>query len=323
MPGGRRSAAAGVCVFDGAVITFGHMKRRDFIKRSVLAAGGMLAGGQLLRAEATKPSFYDPYERVQLGKTSLKFSRFCMGTGVRGGNRESNHTRMGKEKFEALIKEGYDRGVNWFDLADLYGTHPYVLPALSGIPRDRYGIITKIWFLPGGIPEKERPDADVVINRFLKELKTDYIDLCLLHCVTSPKWNTELKKQMDIMASFKEKGIIRAHGVSCHSLEALETAASEPWVDSVHARINPYGLSMDDKPEKVVPVLKKIHAAGKGVVAMKVIGEGRLRTEPQKVSDSAKFVLGLGCIDLLNVGFEKAGEIDDFAQRVKQVPRTA
>src|SRR5262249_54084817 len=153
-----------------------------------------------------------------------------------------------------------ERGVRVFDLADMYGTHPYLIPALKNIPRDNYFIISKIWWRPnGGIPEKERPDADVVIPRFLKELGTDYIDLILLHCVTSAKWNDDLQKQMGILAKYKEKGVIRAHGVSCHSLEALETAASEPWVDSVHARINPYGMSMDGSADKVAPVLKKMH----------------------------------------------------------------
>ena len=126
---------------------------------------------------------------------------------------------------------------------------------------------------------------------------------------------------MDGLAKLKDKGVIRAHGVSCHSLAALETAAAEPWVDSVHARINPYGMSMDDKPDKVVPVLKKLHAAGKGVVGMKIIGEGRLRNDAEKRDESARFVLGLGCVDVLNIGFEKTEEIDDFAGRVRKVPR--
>ena len=112
-----------------------------------------------------------------------------------------------------------------------------------------------------------------MIDRFLKEIGTDYLDLVLLHCVESAKWPDELRKQMDIMARYKQKGAIRAHGVSCHTLAALEAAADEPWVDSVHARINPYGMSMDGPPEKVAPVLKKLHRAGKGVVGMKIIGE--------------------------------------------------
>src|SRR5208282_3026338 len=270
-----------------------------------------------------KPAFFDPYETVRLGETKLKVSRFCLGTGMRGGNRQSDHTRMGKQKLEALLQGAYERGIRTFDLADLYGTHPYLLPALKGIPRDKCAIFTKIWFQPGGIPEPERPAAEVVISRFLKEIGTDYLDLVLLHCVTSPKWPEELRPYMDSLANLKSKGVIRAHGVSCHSVVALEAAAAEPWVDSVHARINPFGMSMDDKPEKVVPALKKLRAAGKGVVGMKIIGEGRLRDDAEKRDESARFVLGLDCVDVLNIGFEKVEEIDDFAGRVRKVARPA
>src|SRR5512140_2587804 len=122
------------------------MKRREFIAKSALGLGGMVAGVQLARGGESKPAAHDPFEVVQLGKTKLKVTRFCMGTGVSGGNRQSNHTRMGKEKLEALIHGAYDRGVRLFDLADLYGTHPYLIPALKGIQRDNYAIVTKIWF---------------------------------------------------------------------------------------------------------------------------------------------------------------------------------
>lgn len=299
-----------------------QIKRRDFLKRSALGVGSMVVGSQLKAAE-TKSVRFDPFETISLNKSGLKTSRMCLGTGMRGGNRQSNHTRMGKEKFEKLIQGAYERGVRSFDLADLYGTHPYVIPALKTIPRKDYMVITKIWFRSGGIPESERPDADVVVNRFLKELQTDYIDLLLLHCVESAKWNQELEKQMTILAGLKKKGVIRAHGVSCHSLVALETAASEPWVDSVHARINPYGMSMDGPAEKVAPVLKKICDAGKGVVGMKLVGEGRLRNDEEKKDESIRYVLGLGCVDLLNVGCESLEEVDDFAGRVRKVSRTA
>ncbi len=299
------------------------MKRREFLKHSALGVGGLLAGLPLGRAESVPGGCYDPYETVQLGRTGLKVSRFCMGTGVHGGNRESNATRMGKDKFEGLLRAAHERGVSMFDLADLYGTHPFVVPALKGLARDRFTLVTKIWFRPGGIPEPERPDADVVVRRFLKEIGTDYLDLVLLHCVESGNWPNELRKQMDSLAQLKHKGVIRAHGVSCHSIPALEAAAAEPWVDSVHARINPYGMSMDGAPDKVVPVLQKLHAAGKGVVGMKIIGEGRLRNDEEKRDASARFVLGLGCVDVLNIGFEKVDEIDDFAARVRKVPRKA
>lgn len=297
------------------------LARRQFLRTSALSLGGVWLATRPTTAAPASPAGKpcDPYATVELGRSKLKVSRFCLGTGMRGGKRESNHTRMGKEKFEALIRGAHERGVRMFDLADLYGTHPYVMPALHGLPRDHFQICTKIWFRPGGIPEAERPDADVVVNRFLKELKTDYIDLLLLHCVVSPKWPEELARQMEIIAKLKQKGVVRAHGVSCHSLAALERCATEPWVDSVHTRINPYGMSMDGPPEKVVPVLQQIHAAGKGVVGMKIVGEGKLRNEPEKRSESVRFSLGLGCVDVFNVGCESTAEIDDLTSRMREV----
>ena len=297
-----------------------NLKRREFIKKSALGAGGIVLGARLVAAENPAVKFHDPYAPVQLGKTDLKFTRVCMGTGSHGGDRSSNQTRKGRDVFLKLLRDAYDRGVRTYDLADLYGTHTYIPEALAGRPRDSYSLITKIWWAGGGIPEPERPDADVVVARFLKELKTDHIDLLLLHCVTAADWPDQLRKQMDILSRLKAQGKIRALGVSCHSLAALEAAAAEPWVDSVHTRINPYGMSMDGSPEEVVPALKKLHAAGKGVVGMKLIGEGRLRNDDARRDESVKFVLGLGCVHILDVGFESVTEIDDFAARVRKVP---
>ncbi len=299
------------------------IQRREFLKQSALGVGGILVGAQLGTAATETAKNFDPYASVPLGKTDLKFSRVCIGTGMHGGGRQSNQTRKGPAAFKQLLRDAYDRGIRTYDLADLYGTHTYVPPALKGIPRDQYQLITKIWWNHGGIPEAERPDADVVVARFLKELQTDHVDLLLLHCVTAPDWPEQLRPQMDILSKLKKEGKIRALGVSCHSLAALEAAAKEPWVESVHTRINPYGMSMDGPPETVVPVLQKIHAAGKGVIGMKIIGEGRLRNDDARRDESVKFALNLGCVDILNVGFEKTEEIDDFAARVRKVPLPA
>jgi predicted aldo/keto reductase-like oxidoreductase len=182
-------------------------------------------------------------------------------------------------------------------------------------------INTKIWWRKGGLPEEERPDADVVVERFLKELQTDYLDVVLLHCVDKANWPEVLDKQMGILWDLKRKGVIRAHGVSCHSLEALKAAGDEDWVDSVNARINAYGVKMDAGPEEVTPVLAKMHKAGKSVIGMKLIGEGTFRESDEKRDKSVSYVLGLGSVDAMVVGFEKAEEIDDFAARVRKVPR--
>ncbi|HEY3284297.1 MAG TPA: aldo/keto reductase [Armatimonadota bacterium] len=294
------------------------LNRRDFIANSLAGAGALALGAS---AEAAKPVRFksaDPFQLVPLGRTGVKVSLIGCGTGMRGGGRQSNQTRMGREKFEALLRYAYDRGCRLFDCADMYGTHPYVGRALKPLPREKYAITSKMWVMQGGIPEQERPDADVLVDRFRKELNTDYIDLVLLHCMYSPKWTDEQKRYMDTMDRLKSKGIIKAHGVSIHSVEALKSCVTTKWVDSVHTRINPFGDSMDSKnPDDVVPVLKQIHDAGKGVVGMKLIGEGRYRDDPAKKDQAIRFVLGLGCVDTMIVGFEKPEEIDDFATRVK------
>lgn len=301
--------------------------RREFLEGVVVGLGGIVAGcagrgPEAAARKAPRSANFDPYETVSLGKTKIKLSRVGMGTGMRGSRRQSNQTRLGKEKFEALLHRAYDRGVRWFDLADMYGSHPYVAAAFRGMRRRDYTIITKIWWRRGGLPERERPRADVVVERFLKELKTDYLDVVLLHCVTSSSWPERLAGHMEALDKLKRKGAIRAHGVSCHSLGALEAAAGESWVDTVHARINPYGAVMDGPPSSVAPVLQKIHEAGKGVVGMKMIGEGRFRHSDEMRDRTLRYVLGLGCVDTLVVGFERPWEIDDFAARVRKVPRS-
>jgi aryl-alcohol dehydrogenase-like predicted oxidoreductase len=293
------------------------IKRREFLKRSAVGLGGLLAAGPLGAVEKTTTSsasrYFDPFETVTLGKSGLKVSRVCMGTGTSGVKQQSNQTRLGQSSFCRLLRDAYERGVRTFDLADQYGTHPYLAPAMEGVPRDRYNIITKIrWHAD------PTPDANIFVERFLKELSTDYIDLLLIHCVTSPTWPSEMSKQMEILSMYKKKGVIRALGVSCHSMPALEAAAAEPWVDSVHTRINPYGMSMDGPPEKVVPIIKKIHAAGKGVVGMKICGAGRLRNDEEKRQQSVEYSLNLGCVHMLNVGFEKLSEVDGFAGHVRK-----
>ncbi|MEJ2326195.1 MAG: aldo/keto reductase, partial [Chromatiaceae bacterium] len=138
-----------------------------------------------------------------------------------------------------------------------------------------------------GVRRYEHNERWIEITPSVKGLATIYDKDILIYCISQ------------IMAKLKKKGQIRAHGVSCHSLAALQACVNEPWVDSVHARINAYGASMDGPPEKVAPVLKALHEAGKGIVGMKLIGEGRFRDSDEKRDESVRYVLGLGCVDAM------------------------
>lgn len=297
-----------------------NLTRRQFVAATIAAgAGSVLLGKTALGLPAESAGVAaDPFRIVTLGNSGLKTTLLGMGTGFSGYNRSSNITRAGVA--ETVIRQAYEKGIRFFDTADSYGTHPFTAAALKGIPRDSYTLGTKIWVSQGGIPDTERPDADVVIDRFRKELKTDYLDLVQIHCMTDARWTDKQKKQMDILENLKVKNIIRAHGVSVHSLEAMAVCVDDPWIDVIHVRINPYGDAMDkSNPAEVIPVIAKLHKAGKGVIGMKLIGNGNFKNDSEKIDSALKYALGLGTIDLIIIGFESGEQIDNYIGRVRSV----
>lgn len=265
-------------------------------------------------------SAHSAFEKVTLGKTGITTTRLCFGTGVSAWNRTSALLRkLGPDDAAKLIRAAYDRGVRFFDTADAYGTHSFVYNALKGVPRDSYAICTKFAW-NGGIPKDERTDVATAIDRYLKELGTDYIDIVQLHCLTDAEWPKKLSKHMDGLEAAKRAGKIRAHGCSFHSFAALETAAKTPWLDVAHVRINPFGRKMSMHPEKVLPVLKKMRAQGQGIIGMKILGEGTFSKESAKIDASIAYALNSGAADVINIGFLSIGEVDDIARRIASVP---
>jgi predicted aldo/keto reductase-like oxidoreductase len=294
------------------------LTRRQFVTTTVAAGAGTLLLGKASFGLQQKIAGLteDPFQIISLGKTGIKTTLIGMGTGFSGYNRSSNITRAGVA--ESIIRQAYEKGIRFFDCADSYGTHPFTAAALKGAERDSYTLSSKIWVSQGGIPEPDRPDADIVVERFRKELNTDYLDMVQLHCMTDPLWSDKHKKQMDILETLKAKKIIRAHGVSLHSLDALEACVDNPWVDVVHVRVNPFGEAMDKKdPTLVIPVIEKLHKAGKGIIGMKLIGNGNFRNDSDKIDASLKYVLGLGTVDMIIVGFELPEQIDNYILRMK------
>ncbi len=295
-----------------------NMNRRKFVTALGLGTAHLLFLNPLMAGSGLYPS-NNPLQRVTLGKSGIRTSLLGIGTGVHAGNRTAFLTRQDKQKSISLLRYAYDRGIRNFDCADSYGTHALVAEALAKKDREDYTLTSKIWVRGGGIPEPERLDADVLLERFRKELKTDYIDLVQIHCMVDENWTETQKRQMDILENLKVKGIIRGHGVSVHSLDAMKDAAKSDWVDVLHARINPYGIAMDKPdPAEVVAVIQQLHDAGKGVIGMKLVGNGKLRDDSEKIDNSLRFVLGLNTVNMMIVGFETEEQIDNYIGRMEK-----
>jgi aryl-alcohol dehydrogenase-like predicted oxidoreductase len=298
------------------------MHRRTFLTATAGVAAALGAASRADEQSKTPPA----PPRVELGKTGLTTTRLAMGTGVHGGNRQSDQTKMGFERLVSLFHHAYDRGIRFFDLADLYGTHVYFREALRKIPRDQVTILTKLWWRYDDPDTKKKAEpyrkkmAVATLQRFCHELNTDYLDIVLLHCMEVEKWDEQLGPYMEALSEAKDKKLVRAVGVSCHDRGALEEAAKCPWVDVVLARINLKGgpeALMDGTTEEIVETLKRIKKAGKTVIGMKIFGEGKL---VDRREECIRFAQNLGLLDAMTIGFHNPEQIDEVLTLLAKYP---
>ena len=279
------------------------MNRRDFLTKTTFGLGAAWLGGRSLVAAAGQFSAADT---VVLGKTGIHTSRLACGTGAMGFGGRSHQTRLGVNGLADLLVHGYDHGLRFFDSADSYGSHSAVAAALKRLPREKVTVLTK--------SDTRDPDgmrAD--IGRFRKELGTDYIDIVLMHDMQSPDWTTRYRATMDVLSEAKAKGWIRAHGCSCHTIGALRAAAASLWVEVDLVRMNPIGSHMDADPATVLSVIRQMRTQGKGIVGMKILGQGDLRDQQDR---ALRFALSTGALDAFTIGAENIDEQKDLMLRI-------
>jgi aryl-alcohol dehydrogenase-like predicted oxidoreductase len=289
------------------------MRRRTFLRHAARGfAAASFASNALAKRLAALPALSQKFtaaDKVTLGRTGVQTSRLAMGTGTVGVGHHSHQTDLGIGGLSKLLLNGYDNGLRFFDSADSYGSHPHVAESLKHVDRSKVTVLTKSWARD---PNEMRADLD----RFRRELGTEYIDVFLMHCLTEADWTTRYRPVMDVLEEAKQRGIIRAHGCSCHSIEALRAAAKSPWVDVDLVRINPIGAHMDADPDTVVSVIKEMKVAGKGIIGMKILGQGALR---DRQDEALKFALGLNLLDAFTIGAESIAEQSDLLRRIAAV----
>ena len=298
-----------------------ELNRREFVEKAAAAAGALAIGTAAATGQNSGKPLPKLSEQTKLGKTGIKTSLLGIGTGSVGWNHQSNQTRLGQEKFNDLMRHAYDSGIRFFDLADQYGSMPFFKEPLKKLDRSKIVIQSKS---NNRTPEGIKAD----LERFRKELDTDYIDTLLVHCVTEADWNVRYRGIMDALEEARQKGIIRAHGVSCHTLESLEAASNEPWVQVDLARYNPWGKYMDGKkgepesktPDFVKPLLQKMRSAGKGVIGMKILAQGDIAKEQERIAkmrESLRFALSTGAVDMMVIGFESPQQITEVTSETR------
>jgi predicted aldo/keto reductase-like oxidoreductase len=289
-----------------------QISRRHFLQAGIIGAAAITTGFTSIASVTAVSSNID---KVKLGKTGLLVPRLALGTGTHGGNQSSDMTRMGVENWIKVARYAQERGMTFYDAADLYGSHQNVKEILKYVSREKATLLSKIWTRS----EKWNQDTpSLTIDRFRKETGSEYFDILLLHCMTNNKWQEEKKPYIEALSLAKQKGIIKSVGLSCHSFDALKVAAEDPWVDVILARINPEGVIMDASASEVMAVLQKAHDNGKGIIGMKIFGEGRFTEEAQR-EKSLQYAIGSKNIDCMTIGMNTIEQVDENVNRIMRI----
>ncbi len=288
--------------------------RREFVKAATAGAAALAGGDRLLAAVRGKRYAWD---RVKLGNSGVTVTRLGLGTGSHNGRVQRE---LGVAGLERLFRHAYDQGIRFIDTADQYQIHEMVGQAIKGLPREKIAIQTKMRW-------QEKPkDPLAVIDRFRRELKTDYLDSLLIHCTVTEAWPRELEYIRDAFSKAKEKGIVKSQGVTVHGLPPLRAATTCDWVDIQQIRVNPQGRHVDNEENSgrvpgnvstVVGAIKKMHAAGRGLIGMKIIGNGDFK-DPADREKSIRFAMKLEELDAVVIGFGSTQELDEAVKRMNR-----
>jgi aryl-alcohol dehydrogenase-like predicted oxidoreductase len=289
--------------------------RRQFLSTSLGAA----AVTALPTASTSSGATRTATDWVTLGNSGVKVTRLALGTGTNGGRVQRE---LGQEGFTRLVRHAYDRGIRFFETADNYrGMHEMLGIALKGIPRENYRLMTKLRWRDAANPDYN-PFAE--IDRFRKELQTDYFDILLLHNVQSNTWPQDLEKLRDSFSEAKHKQIIRSHGCSGHGLKPIRAYPGTKWLDVALMRVNHDGTKMDNEANsnddkgvisEVIPIMNKVSAQGTGILGMKIIGEGSFKT-PEQREASIRYVFQKTKVEAVTIGFKSTAEIDEAIERI-------
>lgn len=206
---------------------------------------------------------------VELGRTGLRVSRLCFGTLTMG----PLQLGLPPEEGARLIAQALDSGVNFFDTADAYGTYPHLKLGLSG-RRPEAVVATKSYAHTAADMRRD-------IERALRELCTDYLDIMLLHEQESAQTIAGHREALECLVDAVQAGVVRAAGVSTHSVACAAHCAGLPGVAVIHPLLNRAGIGLlDGTAAEMAAAAARARAAGQGVYTMKALAGGHLSADP-------------------------------------------
>ena len=241
-------------------------------------------------------------KRILLGNTSLEVSIAGFGVLPMGPSQLALPLEEGAE----IIRYALQNGINFIDTAQYYRTYSYIKRALEMETFDDLVICSKSleW------------DYDGMMEAILEareELGREVIDIFLMHEVRSGQ--LELRAgAWNALKDAKDKGLVRAIGISTHHVDITKAAASMDDLDVIFPLFNYAGLGIRSgeafaTADEMYEAIQACHAAGKGVFSMKAFGGGNLTSHYQ---EALNYVYAKPEIDSVMIGFGKISEVDDL-----------
>lgn len=236
-------------------------------------------------------------EQRLLGGTGISVSRLCFG-GLTIGPLQAD---LSPEAGAAVLARAIEQGVNFVDTAELYGTMPMIRRAMHSTGKKDLVVATKSYAYSTETAEKS-------VQKALKELNRDYVDIFLLHEQESPLTLKGHWEAVEALIRLKEKGHIRAVGLSTHYVAAVKAALRVPEIEVIHPLINMQGLGIQDgTAAQMLEQLEAARALGKGIYGMKPLGGGNLIA---RAAECLRWALDQDCLDAVALGMQYPEEVD-------------
>ncbi|MGU3470951.1 aldo/keto reductase [Paenibacillus sp. D51F] len=228
-------------------------------------------------------------EYVKLGNTGLDVSRICLGCmGFGDADRWVHKWVLDEESSRHIIKNALELGINFFDTANVYSagaSEEFVGRALKDFAnRDEIVIATKV---NGRMHEGangaglSRKAIMSEIDKSLKRLGTDYVDLYQIH-----RWDyhTPIEETMEAMHDVVKAGKARYIGASAmyawQFLKALHAAETHGWTRFVSMQ-NHLNLIYREEEREMLPLCREEKI---GVIPYSPLAGGRLTRDPQETT---------------------------------------
>lgn len=224
-------------------------------------------------------------------------SKLCYGT-LSLSNLQNSDILENKIK---LLNYAYEKGINFFDTAELYDNYNILKEFIKDKDRDKLTVATKSYAY-------DRKTAEYSVNKALEELNTEYLDVFMLHEQENGNNFLGHYEAVERFMEYKEQGVIKHFGISTHRVQAVKDSIKFKEIEFVFPLFNMEGIGIQDGTiDDMIDAVKNAKENNKFIMAMKIYGGGHLINRSK---EAFEFVRGVKEIDSIAVGMSTIAEVD-------------